>query len=67
MCNGFDGLLARNPDPGDGCGNIDGEGLMLGGKDGGEAKLKEDVVAGLDPKLWCWGACRQTFHVQHHS
>lgn len=55
-CRGFEGEFARSP-PGDGCGNILGDGFILGGKDGGEARLKE--VAGLEPKLWCWPACNQ--------
>lgn len=45
-CIGFRGLLATNPEPGEGCGNMLG---VFGGSDGGEAKLKE--VAGLLPKL----------------
>jgi hypothetical protein len=49
-CRGFDGEFAKSP-PGDGCGNILGDGFIFGGKDGGEARLKE--VAGLEPKLWC--------------
>lgn len=48
-CIGFKGLLATRPEPGEGCGSMLG---VLGGSDGGDAKLKE--VAGLLPKLWCW-------------
>lgn len=47
---GFEGEFARSP-PGDGWGNILGDGFIFGGKEGGEARLKE--VAGLEPKLWC--------------
>jgi len=43
-CRGFDGEFARSP-PGDGCGNILGDGFIFGG----EERLKE--VAGLEPKL----------------
>lgn len=46
---GLEGELASNP-PGEGCGNMEGEGLIVAGKLGGEAKLKD--VAGEDPKLW---------------
>lgn len=52
--SGFDGELANKPDPGEGCGNIDGEGLTLDANDGGEAMLNE--VAGLEPNAWC---CRR--------
>lgn len=44
-----EGELARKPELGEGCGSMEGEGLMLGGRDGGEAKLNE--VAGDEPKL----------------
>lgn len=48
---GFNGELATRP-PGLGCGI--GLGLMLVGRDVGEAKLKD--VAGLEPKLvWAVG------------
>lgn len=55
--SGFDGEFAKRPELGDGCGSIEGDGLMLGGREGGEARLND--VAGLDPKLWCcvdWNA-----------
>ena len=46
-CNdGLEGEPARRLDPGEGCGNIDGEGVIFDGNDGGEAILKD--VAGLD-------------------
>lgn len=46
---------------GDGCGNIDGEGLTPpdGGREGGEAREKEEV-AGLEPYPCCvWGCTCQ--------
>lgn len=48
---GFEGELASITDPGDGCGSMEGDGLIFGGKEGGEARLND--VAGLEPKLWC--------------
>lgn len=51
-CKGFRGELATRLEPGLGCGSIGmGDGLMFGGSEGGDAKLKE--VAGLEPKLVC--------------
>lgn len=45
--DGLDGEPARRLDPGEGCGpNIDGDGLIVEGNDGGDAILKD--VAGLD-------------------
>lgn len=52
---GLEGELASRPELGDGWGSIDGDGLMLGGSDGGDARLND--VAGLEPKLWCWVDC----------
>ena len=46
---GLLGELAKSAEPGEGWGSMDGEGLMLGGRDGGDAKLNE--VAGLEEKL----------------
>lgn len=45
-CNGLDGELASRPEPpGEGWGNT-GDGLIVVGRDGGDARLKE--VAGLE-------------------
>lgn len=45
-CKGLDGELASRLDPGDGCGSIDGDGLILEVSEGGDAILKD--VAGLE-------------------
>ena len=50
-CRGLEGEFANSP-PGDGWGSMLGEGFMFGGREGGDAKLKD--AAGLEPKLWCW-------------
>lgn len=50
-CNGLEGEFASKPELGEGCGSMDGDGFIFGGKEGGEARLKD--VAGLEPKLWC--------------
>jgi len=44
--DGLEGEPASRLEPGDGCGNIDGDGLMFEGNEGGDAILKD--VAGLD-------------------
>ena len=59
-CSGLRGELAipkALPGPGDGCGNMDGDGLITPeGNEGGEAKEKDDV-AGLEPKAPCCVCC----------
>ena len=59
-CSGLRGELAipkALPGPGDGCGNMDGDGLITPeGNEGGEANEKEDV-AGLEPKAPCCVCC----------
>lgn len=52
LCKGFNGEFATSPELGLGWGKIGiGDGLILEGREGGEAKLND--VAGLDPKLVC--------------
>lgn len=43
---GFEGEPASRLEPGDGCGSIDGDGLIFEGNDGGDAILND--VAGLE-------------------
>ena len=55
--DGLDGEPTSRLEPGDGCGSIDGDGLILEGNDGGEAMLKD--VAGLEEYAWCgWLDCK---------
>lgn len=50
-CRGLEGELANREELGEGWGSMEGEGLMLVGREGGEARLNE--VTGLEPKFWC--------------